>query len=297
MANPKIQPWISAGTMVALRIFILSLCALEFTQAQTVITPDQLTPRDISSLEARARSGNAESAYQLWMYYECVNGDRTQTTLWLRTAAKLGHPEAQRWLAYKIREQGADYSDLGKTPQEAVESLLKKAAATNGSAANDLGDCYREGYLNPKDRKTKAREAYTAAAALGNTTSWESLAEMLFKGEGGPADPQGGYYYVVLCTRWIHPDSVTGKELWNLRRKIEAKLPLAKMEEIWDRADILIKKERTFVPGKYQPGALNGFPDSKTRWRQEVKETDARDLEHRRELAANWAKTHPQQSP
>jgi hypothetical protein len=243
-----------------------------------------LSDKEIQALVAKASDGDATAAYRIWNFHSLSSRNEQEADKWLRTSARLGHPEAQRWLAYEIKDCGAPPGIFGKTPRAAVESLLQSASRTSGTAADDLGEAYREGYLRPHERLAKARRAFFLAAAHHNTNSRESLAEMLFNGEGGSADPSQAYYFIVLSTQCVHPDSITGKKLWELRNRIERKLDIEQMEAAWDKADAYLQIERKYDKGRLHPPALLGTGIPKNEWEKRLKETDNKEAAHRHSL-------------
>lgn len=227
---------------------------------------------DISRMKELVEAGNADAAWDLMRYYG--NRDEAESDRWMRKAASLGQPEACRVLAYLIRDLGHDPLPFGSTPQEAVLKLLTSASKSSGTAAKDLGDAYYKGYLGATDKDKKAREAYLLAASLHNSSSWEDLAAMLHKGEGGKADQVEAYYFAGLAARCIHPESVVAEKLRLLRHEIEAALTIAEVKEVWNRVDLYIAKERMYVGGRiYQPAfGGNGVPEEK--WNESMKATD-----------------------
>ena len=243
-----------------------------------------LTPKETSALEQKVKNGDAAAASRLWTYHSMSSRNEKEAAKWLRTAAGLGHPEAARWLAYGIKEGRSSKEGFGLTPQLAVEELLQKASKMSGTAANDLGDNYREGYLKSRNRLEKARNAFLLAASLDNTSSWVSLAAMLHRGEGGPIDQAGAYYYIGLTTQCIHARSVTGKELWELRRKIETHLSTGQMEDVWLRVDAYIKVKRRYSGSTLYPPALMGTGVPEKQWKEWRKETDDTERQHRQLL-------------
>jgi TPR repeat protein len=243
-----------------------------------------LSDKEIQALVAKASDGDANAAYRMWNFHSMSSQNEQEADKWLRTAARLGHPEAQRWLAYEIKDCGEPPRTFGKTPRAAVESLLQSASRTSGTAADDLGEAFRDGYLKSHDRLAKARQAFFLAAAQHNTSSWQSLAEMLYNGEGGPADPVRAYYFIVLSSQCIHPDSITGKLLWELRYKIEKQLTTEQMISVWNEADAYLKNERKYRGGHLYPPALAGTGIPEKEWQKRLIETNKKEAEHRQHL-------------
>ena len=243
-----------------------------------------LSDKEIRELTAKASDGDANAAYQMWNFHSMSSQNEQEADKWLRTAARLGHPEAQRWLAYEIKDCGKAPGIFGNTPRAAVESLLQSASQTSGTAANDLGEAYREGYLKSHNRLAKARRSFFLAATHHNTSSWETLAAMLFNGEGGTSDPLQAYYFIVLSTQCVHPDSITGKKLWELRNRIEKQLNIDQMVAVWGKADAYLKVERKYNSGHLYPPALLGTGIQKKEWEKRLTETDKKESAHRQYL-------------
>jgi TPR repeat protein len=247
--------------------------------------------KEIKELERKAGEGNAAAARQLWTLSEL--GPGVDSEKWLRRAAELEEPEAQRWLAYMIRERGLPSGSFGASPQEAVLKLLTSAARTNGTAAEELGEAFYSGYLGTVDKDKKAREAFKLAVSHHNSSSWEHLASMLHKGEGGMTDQVEAYYLICLATQCTHPESVTGEELWVLRHNIESELSMKQMKLVWKRVDSYISKERKREGGRiYQPPfAGNGVSEEK--WNEYRKVTDDFEAAERRKLKTSKGESGP----
>lgn len=243
-----------------------------------------LPPEEEKALVAKADAGDPDAACQMWEYHLLCSGDEDQAAKWLDRAAELGHAEAQRWLAYKIVEYKSPHQTFGKTPQEAVLKLLSEASKTNGTAAQELGERYYEGYFGMADKDVKARRAFELSISHHNSTSWEHLAGMLHRGEGGPADQPEAYYYICLATQCTHPESVGGRELWDLRRRIETKVSFEAVQKVWKRVDDYILKERKHSGGLIDPPPLLGLAIPEKQWNEYVKATDKFEASHREQL-------------
>ena len=263
---------------IALMLFVAAQSAWAGDKA------DQVADQEQKNLAAKADAGDADAAYRMFTYHSMSTRDEKLAAKWLDRAAELGHPEAQRWLAYMIAENGSPHRTFGKTPQEAVLKLLTDASKTDGYAASNLGERYQEGYFGHADKDAKARAAYIHAAALHCAWSWDKLAAMLHHGEGGAADQLEAYYYICLDTQCTHPESVGGQQLWELRRKIEAKLSLEQAKEVWRRVDGYISRERKRSGGRIYPPPLLGTAIPEKEWNEWLKITDEFEAGHRKQL-------------
>ena len=244
-----------------------------------------LTEKELKALENKALAGDAKAARHLWNLYTFSIRDEATADKWLRKAAELKEPEAQRWLAHMIVEYKKSPKPFGKTPEEAVLNLLSESSKTNGTAARQLGQHYYEGYFGKENKNVKAREAFRLSVSHHNSWSWKLLAGMLHRGEGGDADQSEAYYYICLATQCTHPESGGGEELWNLRRKIEEKVTFAQAKEIWKRVDTYIAKERRRSDGRIYPPPLLGTGIPEKQWNEWLKTTDEFEARHRKRLA------------
>lgn len=244
-----------------------------------------LTEKELKALEQKAMAGDAQAARHLWNLHTYATRDETAADKWLRKAAELKEPEAQRWLAHMIVEYGKSPKPFGKTPQEAVLKLLSESSKTNGTAARKLGQHYYEGYFGKENKNVKAREAFRLSVSHHNSWSWKLLAGMLHRGEGGDASQPEAYYYICLATQCTHPESVGGEELWELRRKIEAKVTLVQAKRIWKRVDKYIGEERKRSDGRIYPPPLLGTGIPEKKWNEWLKTTDEFETRHRKHLA------------
>ena len=244
-----------------------------------------LTKKEIEALEKKASDGDAKAARHLWNLYSYSIRDEATADKWLRKAAELKEPEAQRWLAHMIVEYGKSPKPFGETPEEAVLKLLSESSKTNGTAARELGQRYYEGYFGKENKNVKAREAFRLSVSHHNSWSWKLLAGMLHRGEGGEANQTEAYYYICLATQCTHPESVGGEELWELRRKVEERITLSEAKETWKRVDKYIAEERKRSDGRIYPPPLLGTGIPEKQWNEWLKTTDEFEARHRRNLA------------
>lgn len=175
----------------------------------------------VKLLQDAANQGDAYAMVVLGRAYRDGVGvppDLTLSELWLRRAAKAGHPSAQQALARTYRASGerGDVNDLiraaqmGEVPAmadlgraylrgEGVRANYASArhwlqqAADEGhpGATASLGRMYAEG-LGVDVDKARAADYFERAIAAGHVGAEADLGEMLLKGDGVPADPQRG---------------------------------------------------------------------------------------------------------
>ena len=195
----------------------------------------------MSALEGKAGAGDAEAAWNLTGDYAFYKHDEEQEKKWLTIAANLKHPQAERWVAYLIKEGKRDYKDFGSSPQQAVLSLNTSAAQKIGSACEELAAAYAEGYFGLPDY-AKAREYYERGAEFADRSCWEKLARYCADGIGGPPDLSKAYYWLSVAALCVHPQSMTGEEVWALREKVAAQMTPAQMKQILIKADNYIAK-------------------------------------------------------
>jgi TPR repeat protein len=74
-----------------------------------------LSPTEATALESRySNHQDGEAAYRLSQYYGLAQFDLDRQILWLKRAARLGHPAAQYNLAFIMIESDDKYKDLSK---------------------------------------------------------------------------------------------------------------------------------------------------------------------------------------
>jgi TPR repeat protein len=103
-----------------------------------------LTPQKVSTLQARASSGDATAQLKLAHAYESGNGvpqDNQKAAVWCKKAAEQGDAAAQALLGFLyLTGQGVD-----RNKQEAVKWFHKAAFQGNGEAMFNLGASYYNG--------------------------------------------------------------------------------------------------------------------------------------------------------
>lgn len=195
-----------------------------------------LSASERAQLERKASDGNAEAAWRLYLDF---GSNRISAESWLRRAAKLDHHQAQRHLAYLIKEYEDSPKGFGATAPDAVRNLLERSARTEGDSCYDLASAYEDGYFG-KPNRVKARSYFLRGAGLNNRMCWTELSRYCHHGLGGPRDDIAAYYWISLETRCVDPRSVSGQESWQAREEIASHLSLPVLEREWKRIDAFI---------------------------------------------------------
>ncbi len=198
-----------------------------------------LSVSERAQLERKAASGDAAAAWRLYHYHSLEHHDETAADPWLRRAAELKHPQAQRLLAYLIKDYTHSPAGFGANVPAAVQSLLEQSAQTEGDACYELASAYAEGYFGSTNQP-KARAYFQRGAKLNNRMCWKKLSHYCRHGVGGPRDDAEAYYWISLEARCVDPRSVSGQETWTAREEIATHLSLPALEREWKRIDVFI---------------------------------------------------------
>ncbi len=230
------------------------------------------------SLAKKATAGDGAAAYQLYSDLTIDRGEDAARTAdpWLLLAVKLHNDEAERLLAMEIENGNHAYRPFGATQTQAVENLLKESSKTYGLSCDDLAYHYAEGYFGSKDY-VHAREYYLMGAQFKIEFCWYPLAKLCYEGLGGPIDDRSAYYWVSLDAKCVSPASMSGTEIWALRDKIAARLPLSVLRQEWLKID-------DFDTSKVYPTPfLNGYT-KKSDSESSCREAASKEREHRQQL-------------
>lgn len=231
--------------MSGLRLLLVGVIACFATLASCKKSPPihshgmEISDKEISHLQGKAENGDSVSAMKLSNYYAFETHDEKLSEKWLRVAASLKNAEAQKNLAYLIKEYSYSPQPFGKTAEEAVLSLLKQSAETDGGSCYDLASAYAEGYFGEQNLP-QARFYFLRGSEFNNRMSWTELSRYYRKGLGGPRNDREAYYWISLEARCVDPRSLNGKETWLAREEIASHLSLAQLEEEWKRVDAFI---------------------------------------------------------
>jgi TPR repeat protein len=159
----------------------------------------------------------------------------------LKRAAELQHSEAQRTLAYLIKEYKHSPAGFGSNGPEAVKALLESSSRTAGDACFELASAYAEGYFGAADY-AKAREYFERGASFGNRMCWTELSRYYRQGIGGPRRDTEAYYWISLEARCVDPRSMGGQATWAAREEIAKTLSIDELQKEWTRIDDYIAK-------------------------------------------------------
>ena len=246
-----------------------------------------LSVSERTQLERKAASGDAAAAWRLYDYHNLEHHDEAAADPWLRRAAELDHPQAQRLLAYLIKEYERSPKGFGPTAPAAVKNLLERSARTDGGACYDLASAYAEGYFGSPNY-SKARAYFQRGAGFNNRMCWEKLSYYYRHALGGTRDDAEAYYWISLEARCVDPRSMGGQETWRAREEIASHLSLPVLEHEWKRIDAFIRqvtaKTFTFVDAPF----LSGTIDPK-REAEERRFSQQREDEHREKLKSRNA--------
>lgn len=150
----------------------------------------------IQILTPYANDGNLEAQYRLAsLYFTGAGISRADCIKCLKLAAEQNVAAAQYRLAC-FRQ-----TDLMIGTPDTVEGLsllFRSAEGGYAEAQRDLGCMFATGDGIERDLSI-ARRWYGLAAEAGNTDAQYNFAFMLFLGEGGPVDFEGGKKYMELA--------------------------------------------------------------------------------------------------
>jgi hypothetical protein len=246
-----------------------------------------LSVSERTELERKAASGDAAAAWQLYHYYSFEHHDETAADPWLRRTAELDHPQAQRSLAYFIKDYKHSPKGFGATAPAAVKYLLERSARTEGNACNELAAAYAEGYFGAPDH-TKARFYFERGAGFSHRACWEKLSHYYRHGLGGPRNNAAAYYWISLEARCVDPRSISGQETWTAREEIATHLSLPALEHEWKRIDAFMAdvaaKKVTVDFAAFLSGMINPKLEAEGR-----RLSQQREDEHRKKLKSKNA--------
>jgi TPR repeat protein len=110
-----------------------------------------LSPTEVTALESRySNHQDGEAAYRLSQYYGLARFDLDRQILWLKRAARLGHPAAQYNLAYILIESDDKFKDLSKG-EYWLNKAEESARSTHDSGILDLIPGLREELKKSRD--------------------------------------------------------------------------------------------------------------------------------------------------
>jgi hypothetical protein len=249
--------------VIVVTLSLLTFGCRDVSQPVTSLNSDlNLSAPELSKLELESANGNAASAWRVYLYYSLALENQTAAELWLKRAAELQNAQAQRLLAYLIKENNASPSGFGTNGPEAVKVLLECSSRTEGNACFDLASAYAEGYFGAADY-AKARECFERGASFGDRMCWTELSRYYRQGIGGPRNDTESYYWISLEARCVDPRSIGGQATWTTRDEIAKRLTIAELQKEWTRIDEYICKVDAGKTKVYPPPFLSGMIDSK----------------------------------
>jgi TPR repeat protein len=140
---------------------------------------------NIATLHKQAKEGNAEAQFELAAAY--LNGtgvpkDSKKGVEWLRKAANLNHPAAERALGIMYINGGEQ--NIPKDPKQGLEWLRKSADQGYGPAEYNLGSLYLKGdtQTGVPRKPHEAANWFRKAARQQGVNSQTSLQQMLEEG-------------------------------------------------------------------------------------------------------------------
>jgi len=249
-----------------------------------------LSEAERTQLSRKATEGDAAAAWRLYHYYSLELHDASAADPWLRRAAELKHPQAQRLLAYLIKDYKRSPDGFGANAPAAVRGLLEQSAQTEGDACYELASAYAEGYFGTPN-PSKARAYFQQGAGFHNRMCWKELSHYYRQGIGGPRDDAEAYYWIGLETRCADPRSVSGQESWQAREEIASHLSLPVLEREWSRIDAFVREVTARKLSVDFAPFLSGMIDPKLE-AEGRKFSQQREDDHRRK----WTATNAQKS-
>lgn len=257
-------------------IILLSVMFVTCQRMQPIHTHGMdLSDAERATLQREATGGDAAAAWRLYRYYSLEHHNETAADPWLKRAAELKHPQAQRLLAYLIKEYQHAPGGFGTNAPAAVQSLLEQSAQTEGNACYELASAYAEGYFGSPNH-SKAHAYFQRGAYLHNRMCWEKLSYYYRHGLGGPRNDAAAYYWISLEARCVDPRSVSGQETWTAREEVATHLSLPLLEREWKRIDAFMADVATKKVSVDSAPFLSGMIDPK-------KEAEGRRLSQQRE--------------
>lgn len=188
--------------------------------------PDKynFSPKELEILKDRAQNGDSEAAMSLYEHFTICIGDSEKGEFWLRKAALLKQPEAQRWMGELIKTYNKSYNEFGNTKENSLLSLFSDScAAENRYACYELALLYETGSAHIQNFE-RARASTIKCANQGNRLCWDKLSEYYYFGIGGTTNFIESYFWISLEALCVHPDSIGGKKVWALRNRVVEKI-------------------------------------------------------------------------
>jgi hypothetical protein len=280
--------------IVSFIIFLLLITSCSVVKKTTSFCcPSDLDFSDgeIKILENRANEGDSEASMRLSHHFALCERDQEQEEIWLRKAALLRHPEAERWLGYLIEINKMSYTGFGNDKEEALFSLFSDACTSNNKqACLELAKLYETS--STKSNSEKARFFIKKCANLGERLCWDKLGEYYFNGIGGNKSYQEAYFWISLEALCVHPDSINGKKIWLFREQISNEISdYSDFLSLWALLDKYIESIETRRFDIYS-SRCGGTTVKNEVYNDCINKISEKDLIHRAEIKHRFAKVN-----
>lgn len=226
-----------------LRLVVISvLIAFAMCANAQGVVPDNF---DLSTLTAKAESGDPTAQYKLGEAYRNGNGvakDRLKAFEWYKKAALQG--DAQSQLAVGLCYLSG-FDGTAKDDKEGVKWLQMAAEQKNVDAAKKLGNIY-EGASGIPANDLLSMKWYKEAAELGDAESQFMVGRYYLEGTGVAENPTEGAKWVLKAANQENLDAMLKmQELYSKGIGVKKNVKLAKMwkKKLEDTNDILEKAE------------------------------------------------------
>lgn len=239
---------------------------------------------ELAILKKRAQNGDAEAANTISDHFTWCVRDEKNGEIWLRKAASLKHPQAQRWLGELIKTYDKPFSNFGDTKEKALLSLFSESCTSgNRQACYELALLHETGSAQIQDFE-KSRTYMKKCANLGDRMCWDNLGEYYFKGVGGSIDYKEAYFWVSLEALCVHPESIGGKKIWSLRETIAENISsLTDFISLWALLDKYIENIENKSYDIYFD-RCGGTTVKKEVYNDCIQKVTNKDLQHRNEI-------------
>ncbi len=160
---------------------------INYSEIRACVDRGELRKSEVwSAVDSAARKGDIDATFTLaYRYYRLRGNHYEKTRFWLDKAAQMGHPLAIEYLA-KIDEKS----------REKRRQLSLDAEAGDIDAQVELGHILGANRDGLGFDLELSRHWFHHAALQGSPSAQYHLGLMLVRGEGGPADPEQGVYWL-----------------------------------------------------------------------------------------------------
>lgn len=242
----------------------LSICLFGFLQVSHAQDVQRNYANEIRLCQEKAEAGDADSQYQLALYYHNglgVSKNYSKSFEWLSKAAQQNISDAQ-YLLYLYYRDGY----LEENDEKALEWLLKAAENENLDAQFELGKYYLNGGLGLSSDPAKTFEWFRRSAKQGHAKAQSYLAYCYDEGIGCRKDhhsavewwrksAEQGYQHsqYMLAVAYMLGDGVVPIDVQESTRWATLAANQTDNPEIADMAsELLTHLETKIQPGTYQ---------------------------------------------